>query len=212
MSAYLWLISETLLLLTLAASFFFVMGWRWQGQRARARVNSLEGRLDTEVGMAKQARDERDTLVRRLQSNDGLSAELQEAEERQQVLQKEMLRLRDEKREMELAVELALAKSAEVKVADSQPPEDTKAEPVQGEAEQPREEKDDLTRIRGVGAVLSRKLAAAGVTRFRQLASLTEDEMTALDGKLALRGRMRRDDWQEQARELQKESAGRQGR
>lgn len=203
MSAYLWLISEMLLLVTIAAAIFFVMGWRWQGQRARARVSALERQLDTEIGMAKLAREERDAFIRRQSTSEAIAAELQEAEARQQVLQREMLRLRDEKREAEQALERELRSAASNEVP---PPVVPQAPATVVERE--NVEADDLTRIRGVGSVLSRKLVAAGVTSYRQLVEMSPDESAALDAKLALRGRMQRDDWQGQARVLLEKTSG----
>lgn len=61
---------------------------------------------------------------------------------------------------------------------------------------------DDLTRIAGIGPKLQASLNAAGVTRFAQLARLTAKQATALDTRLALRGRLTREDWVGQAKRL----------
>ncbi len=61
---------------------------------------------------------------------------------------------------------------------------------------------DDLSLLSGVGPVLVKKLAEAGYTTFRQIAELTEEAIDALDKELNLRGRIRREEWVEQAREL----------
>lgn len=63
--------------------------------------------------------------------------------------------------------------------------------------------RDDLKRIRGVGPKLERLLNQNGITTFAQLAGLTDAEVTALDEQLGeFRGRIARDGWLEQAREL----------
>jgi poly(3-hydroxybutyrate) depolymerase len=61
---------------------------------------------------------------------------------------------------------------------------------------------DDLTRIAGIGPKLQASLNAAGITRFAQLARLTAKQATALDTRLALRGRIAREDWVGQAKRL----------
>ena len=61
---------------------------------------------------------------------------------------------------------------------------------------------DDLSLLSGVGPVLEKKLREAGITTFRQIAELTPEQAKELDEKLNLRGRIEREDWIEQAREL----------
>lgn len=62
---------------------------------------------------------------------------------------------------------------------------------------------DDLTRISGVGPVLSAALNAEGVTRFEQIAAWSPDEAARFDAAVAGgRGRVMRDDWVGQARAL----------
>ena len=61
---------------------------------------------------------------------------------------------------------------------------------------------DDLKRIRGVGAVLERKLHGLGVTRFSQIAARTDADVARVDDQLQFRGRIERDDWIGQAKAL----------
>ena len=61
---------------------------------------------------------------------------------------------------------------------------------------------DNLTRIRGIGPAIEQKLHARGITTFRQLASLSDAELAELDAALNFRGRIERDEWVEQARQL----------
>lgn len=64
---------------------------------------------------------------------------------------------------------------------------------------------DDLTAIKGVGPKLAGLLNDLGVTRFAELAAMSEAEFEALDEKLgAFRGRWKRDDWAGQAASLAK--------
>ena len=61
---------------------------------------------------------------------------------------------------------------------------------------------DDLTRITGVGPAMAKKLNAAGITRFVQLAGMKKAELEALDEKIGARGRVLRDEWAKQAKKL----------
>jgi len=68
------------------------------------------------------------------------------------------------------------------------------AEPVSG---------DDLTRIKGLGPKLAALLSSLGVTSFAQIAAWDEPEIDRIDAQLgAFAGRIRRDNWIEQARLL----------
>ena len=61
---------------------------------------------------------------------------------------------------------------------------------------------DDLKKLSGVGPALEKKLLAAGVTTFAQIAAWTEAEIAEFDEKLSFKGRIEREGWVEQAKEL----------
>jgi predicted flap endonuclease-1-like 5' DNA nuclease len=63
---------------------------------------------------------------------------------------------------------------------------------------------DDLTRISGIDAVLARALAAAGITRYQQIAGWTAADVAATTAKLSLGPRISRENWIEQAQVLAK--------
>jgi len=63
-------------------------------------------------------------------------------------------------------------------------------------------EGDDLSLLSGVGPVLEKKLREGGITSFKQIAELTPEEAKELDEKLGLGGRIEREEWIEQAKEL----------
>jgi large subunit ribosomal protein L21 len=63
---------------------------------------------------------------------------------------------------------------------------------------------DDLKKLSGVGPALEKKLLAAGVTTFAQIAAWTEAEISEFDEKLSFKGRIEREGWVEQAKELAK--------
>jgi len=63
---------------------------------------------------------------------------------------------------------------------------------------------DDLKALSGVGPALEKKLHAAGVTSLAQIAAWTEAEVAEMDEKLSFKGRIEREGWIDQAKELTK--------
>ncbi len=61
---------------------------------------------------------------------------------------------------------------------------------------------DDLSQINGVGPAMVKKLTAAGITRFAQIAAMKKAELEALDEMIGARGRVLRDEWAKQAKKL----------
>jgi large subunit ribosomal protein L21 len=61
---------------------------------------------------------------------------------------------------------------------------------------------DDLKKLSGVGPALEKKLHEAGVTTFAQIAAWGADDIAAMDEKLSFKGRIEREGWVEQAKEL----------
>ncbi|MEY8830766.1 50S ribosomal protein L21 [Sedimentitalea sp. XS_ASV28] len=68
----------------------------------------------------------------------------------------------------------------------------------------PAEGADDLKKLSGVGPALEKKLHAAGVTTFAQVAAWTDEDVAAMDEQLSFKGRIEREGWIEQAKELAK--------
>ncbi len=101
------------------------------------------------------------------------------------------------------------AKPAAKKAA---PKKEAKAEAPK--AEKPKAEKkaapkasagaDDLKKLSGVGPALEKKLHEAGVTTFAQIAAWTDADVAAMDEKLSFKGRIEREGWIDQAKELAK--------
>jgi large subunit ribosomal protein L21 len=67
-------------------------------------------------------------------------------------------------------------------------------------------EGDDLTQLSGVGPALLKKLNAAGITTFAQIAAWTEADVAEFDEKLSFKGRIEREGWIAQAKELASKS------
>lgn len=61
---------------------------------------------------------------------------------------------------------------------------------------------DDISLIGGVGPVLKEKLEAAGYASLKDIAGLKAKDIAKLDEDLKLGGRIERDEWIEQAKEL----------
>ena len=72
----------------------------------------------------------------------------------------------------------------------------------------PRGEADDLTQISGVGPGLNEKLNQNGVFHFWQIADWGSDEIAYMDDQLSFKGRIERDNWIEQAKELAAAAGG----
>jgi ribosomal protein L21 len=77
-----------------------------------------------------------------------------------------------------------------------------KAEPKAEAAPAPAAAADDLKQLSGVGPALEKKLLAAGVTSFAQIAAWTEADIAEFDEKLSFKGRIEREGWVEQAKTL----------
>jgi len=71
----------------------------------------------------------------------------------------------------------------------------------------PKGEADDLTKIKSISEELKNRLNKLGVTKFDQIAELSDDDITKIDETLGLDGRMEKDDWISQARTLAAEAA-----
>lgn len=61
---------------------------------------------------------------------------------------------------------------------------------------------DDLKKIKGVGKVIEGKLHDHGITRFAQIAAWTKADVEAFNKKLSFSGRIEREEWIAQAKDL----------
>lgn len=61
---------------------------------------------------------------------------------------------------------------------------------------------DDLKLISGVGPALEKKLNENGITSLKQIAVWTADDIASFDDKLSFHGRIEREDWIGQAKDL----------
>ena len=58
---------------------------------------------------------------------------------------------------------------------------------------------DKLTEIGGIGPVIEKKLIAAGITSFKQIAEWSADDIAKFDEELSFKGRIEREEWVKQA-------------
>ena len=84
-----------------------------------------------------------------------------------------------------------------------------KAEEVKGAAYKEKvtpalakRDRDDLTQLSGLGPAMLKKLNAAGITSFAQIASWTKADVAEFNEKLSSKGRIEREGWVEQAKKL----------
>ncbi|MES9851768.1 MAG: hypothetical protein ABW170_08050 [Candidatus Thiodiazotropha sp. L084R] len=61
---------------------------------------------------------------------------------------------------------------------------------------------DDLKKIKGIGAVLEKKLHGIGVNSFKQIANWDQADIEGFSEQLSFKGRIEREAWVEQAKAL----------
>ena len=61
---------------------------------------------------------------------------------------------------------------------------------------------DDVSRINSIGPKVKEQLAAEGITSTNQIAAMTDEQIFALDEKLGLKGKSKKEDWIGQAKKL----------
>jgi large subunit ribosomal protein L21 len=77
---------------------------------------------------------------------------------------------------------------------------------ARGRLKEPAGKKDDLKKISGVGPVLEKKLNEAGIFHFWQVAQLKKAQIEELEEDMSFPGRVTRDEWVKQAKELAKDA------
>jgi large subunit ribosomal protein L21 len=108
-----------------------------------------------------------------------------------------------EKTEAVVAAKPAKAKTA-AKAETAAPAAEAKtaAAPKKAAAKPAADFNDDIKLIGGVGPALEKKLIAAGVTSLVQIAAWKKADIAKFDEELDLRGRVERDEWVAQAKDL----------
>lgn len=88
--------------------------------------------------------------------------------------------------------------------AASAPAEKAPADKAASAAAASQDAADDLKKLSGVGPALEKKLHENGVTSFAQIAGWSEADVADMDDKLSFKGRIDREGWVAQAKELTK--------
>jgi len=96
-------------------------------------------------------------------------------------------------------MESRVAEVGQLKLTASKNREENQDESQEGEAEVL-----PVTEINGIGPAMEARLHEAGITSLQQIAELRESEAEELDTYLGLGGRITRDNWVQQARDLLK--------
>ncbi len=76
------------------------------------------------------------------------------------------------------------------------------AAPKKAAAAPAAEGSDDLKKLQGLGPAIEKKLNAAGVSTFAQIAAFSAEDIARVEEEAGLKGRFERDNWVEQAKEL----------
>lgn len=102
------------------------------------------------------------------------------------------------------AAKKAAPKKAAKKVAEKAEGAETKKAAPKKAAAKSESGADDLSKISGVGPVIVGKLEKMGITTFAQIAGWSADDIAKVDEELNFKGRVERDEWVKQAKELAK--------
>ena len=97
-------------------------------------------------------------------------------------------------------------KKATAKKADEKPAAKDKKSGGFERLKKPDGDADDLKELTGVGPVLEKTLNEFGIYHYRQIAGLKKAEIAEIDEALNFKGRIERDDWIKQAKELANKS------
>ena len=96
----------------------------------------------------------------------------------------------------------AKAPKAKAPKANAPKAQAAKASPAKGTEAKPAAAGGDLKKLAGVGPALEKKLIAAGVTSLAQVAAWTEADVSKIDEELSFKGRIDREGWIAQAKDL----------
>ena len=66
----------------------------------------------------------------------------------------------------------------------------------------PKGDADDLTQITAIGPELQKHLNKMGIVQYEQITNFTDDELTKIDEVMNLKGRIEKENWVGQARDL----------
>ena len=159
-----------------------------QLREAQAAISTAGSENQARIGELENSLRERDDRIRQLEAEINGGGSVQEAAPREP--------------------ESDIPEEPDTPAETSSAPEPVdQAETVQAETVEPAPAApegadDDLTKIKGIGPVLKRKLNGLGITTFRQIADFTEADIARVNKTLNFPGRIERENWIDQAKEL----------
>ncbi len=130
-----------------------------------------------------------------------IAAEILEQSRGDKVIAFKKRRRQNSKRKRGFRAELTVLKITDI-LTDGKKAPAKKAETKPAPKAPAVDPSEDIELIAGIGPTLKKKLVAAGVTTWKQIAAWTEADLARYDEELALRGRATREEWVEQAKEL----------
>ncbi|MCB1923988.1 MAG: hypothetical protein KDJ27_09630 [Gammaproteobacteria bacterium] len=219
-----YLITQTFLLLLIAALLGLILGWYLTRISANSARESLQAKLKTAESDARALRKEVDIAVNARGQSE---AERQQLAERIKTLEQardasdaeaaELQTLRDELAACRESLAAGAAVDNQAPVVEAEP--EAEAVPA-GETAAPlaamaapapmaiEGADDDLQRIKGIGPKIAGILKELGVVRFEQIAAWTPENVAWVNDHLKFKGRIEREDWIPQAKALLAERAG----
>lgn len=167
----------------------------WRNRHLESRVRFLEGKLadvETDTTNARPVEDQNDEATRLRWRNRYL-------EGRVKYLEEELVRTGGFQ-----TARVAPASPQAMEAPQPKAPEGEQPELV----DQPRNGRaDDLKLISGIGPKLEQKLNSIGIWHYEQVASWTQDNIDWVNAAISFRGRIEREKWIPQARQLVQDAA-----
>ena len=220
----------TIALLAAAFAAGALLGWLLRGERREradaVRLSRLQSQLDSQQSAIDRQQRQRDELQQkgddarhRQREAERRVATMREAideqmalrrklEKRMRDVQGRMATEREERKKLSRQLRLLIQRTQAARAGGETPAPETDVAPSpDGDAPEVKpgavgDKPDDLRRVRGIGPAMKRELAAYGVRTLAELAALDDARIDTLDQELKFPGRIRRERWVEQAREL----------
>lgn len=131
-----------------------------------------------------------------------VAAEVVEQARGPKVISFKKRRRQNSKRKKGHRQDLTIVRITEILMGGKKPSGAKVAKPVAAEAPAGAVDPSNLSLIAGIGPAIEKKLRAAGITSWSEIAAWGEADVAKWDEELKLRGRITREEWVEQAKEL----------
>lgn len=210
-----YLITQTFVLLLAAALLGLLLGWYLTRIAASSSIAALQARLRNAEHDARELRAELDAATT---ARTALEGERQALQKEIAALQEGAAAQADDATVEALQGELAACREALAGVAAIPPSDAPQAPPVASARQQAGSrpavaeagaEADDLQRIKGIGPKIAGILHDLGINRFAQIADWSPANVAWVNDHLKFKGRVEREAWIAQARELMRDASPR---